>query len=293
MNARLRTSSPLFRCLLAGAALVALAACHRASEPAPAPDAGAATPPTTTGAPASAAAAASAGADATADPANPRPGGDVWVWSPRLRARIGETLSVDYRLPVARRGGEATTPWIGLVPVTVTSSEEAANDAEDVGYEYLPKDADQGSVDLELSHLGTYRIRLLSGAGEKGVLLAETPPVTIEAWPPADAAASAPPRLEIVGAGEPATAAAGSHLTVRYAIPRYPKAWIGVVPASVTSTGEPANDDADVAYEWTHGTAGDADLDLAEVAPGSYVVRLFPCDLEGCDAVVTLPLTIR
>lgn len=197
--------------------------------------------------------------------------------------RPGEPIRVDYRLEQPA----AATTWVGLIPADVESTSEADNDAVDVTYEYVPEGSASGTLRLAgQAPTGRYRLRLFAGDDEGSPMLAETPVFEVRewSWPEGEG-----PRLTL-SADE---IAAGDDLEVSFELPEAlpEQAWLAVVPATVTSRDEPANDDADVAYEYVSGTSGQ--IRFADLPPGEYVLRLFPCDDEACSAIAEVgPLTV-
>jgi len=73
-----------------------------------------------------------------------------------LKVKAGSTITVNYELPESY----PQHAWIGLIPASEKSLGEEANDAVDVAYEYIPKGATLGSVDLVAEKPGQYVVRL-------------------------------------------------------------------------------------------------------------------------------------
>ncbi|HEX6202827.1 MAG TPA: hypothetical protein VF100_07485, partial [Thermoanaerobaculia bacterium] len=198
--------------------------------------------------------------------------------------RPGEPIAVTYRLEQPAAGN----PWVGLVPADVESTAEADNDAVDVTYESVPEGSASGTLRLAgQAPPGRYRLRLFAGDDEGSAMLAETPVFEVRewSWPEGEG-----PRLTL-SADE---IAADDELVVTFELPEAlpEQAWLAVVPATVTSREEPANDDADVGYEYVSGTSGE--IRFRDLPPGGYVVRLFPCDDEVCSAIAEVgPLTVE
>lgn len=198
--------------------------------------------------------------------------------------RPGESITVTYRLD--QPAGQGT--WVGVIPAEVESTAEADNDAADVTYEYVPEGSASGTLRIAgQAPPGRYRLRLFAGDDAGSAMLAETAVFEVRAWswPEGQGPTLTPSAAEL---------ASGEELTVRFALPEAlpEQAWIAIVPATVISREEPANDSADVAYEYLSGTAGE--VRFADLPAGEYVVRLFPCDDAACAAIAEAgPLTVR
>lgn len=198
--------------------------------------------------------------------------------------RPGEPIAFSYRLDRPAAG----STWVGVIPAEVESSREADNDAADVTYEYVPEGSASGTLEIAgQAPPGRYRLRLFGGDDEDSPMLAESPIFEVRQWSWPE---GQEPTLTLSGD----EVARGEELVVRFelheALPD--QAWLAIVPATVTSRDEPANDDADVAYEYVSGTSGEHRF--ADLPAGEYVVRLFPCDEPACAAVAEAgPLTVR
>jgi hypothetical protein len=198
--------------------------------------------------------------------------------------RPGEPIAFTYRLEQPA----AASTWVGLIPAEVESTREADNDAADVTYEYVPQGSASGSLRLAgQAPPGRYRLRLFAGDDEDSPMLAETAVFDVRPWAWDEGEG---PTLTLSGDA----LARGEELVVRFELPEAlpERAWLGIVPASVTSREEPDNDSADVAYEYVSGTSGERRF--ADLPAGEYVVRLFPCDEAACAAIAEAgPLTVR
>lgn len=283
--------------------LLLCCACNKPQKPAPGASSGAnGTPPATqeqTGGVPAADQTAQQPAEATQDsaasqqpplatppePPNPRPSGSNWVWADHMNYRIGQTIKVEYTI---NKIGDPR-PWIGLIPATVTVADEAANDAADVAYQYVETPA--GTVEISAAEAGQFHIRLLSG-GDKGVVLYETPLVTIQQWPKGKWVAPDQPPIK------PYVTISGGELPEQIPIKKgypvvaywetaeaYPQgAWLGLIPTSCTSNLEGENDAVDVEYHYLDGeTKGQFTFMMS--TPGEYVFRIFPCDISGAEWV--------
>jgi len=222
------------------------------------------------------------------EPDNPRPTGSEWVWAPKLSYRIGETISVEFASGAGEQG------WIGLIPASVTAEDAAANDAEDVAYAYLPKDTNM--VSLIVPQEGSFVLRLISGSEAADKVLFTSPIIMASQWAKGDRTNKVAPYITLGEQTKPGKIElpTGAPLPVYWMLPEtYPStAWIGMIPANVTSQSEADNDAADVDYQYVKsGTQGYLTFFLQQ--PGDYVFRLFPSDVAGCEAVAeSEPFTV-
>lgn len=225
------------------------------------------------------------------DPPNPRPTGSNWLWAPKLRARVGQKLEVQYRMEQPNPG----KAWIGLIPVVVTEKDAASNDAADVAFSYTVN-APEAALNLDLPQAGRFVLRLFSSSDSDAALLGESPVITVEQWPRGDmkgrvppyATINQPPEVEHVEVYQ------GLPVPVYFEVPEgYPdKAWIGVVPVGVKSPQESDNDAADVQYWYLEGKTKDSFIWYAKDL-GTFVYRLFPSDVAECEWVAeSEPFTI-
>ncbi|HEX2251665.1 MAG TPA: hypothetical protein VHQ65_00185 [Thermoanaerobaculia bacterium] len=193
----------------------------------------------------------------------------------------GQAMVVRFRLEQPAPQGA----WLGLIPADVTATDEPSNDAADVTWTSLPEDTTQGTVELEAQRPGRYRVRLFSADDESGEMLSETPIFEVTPWARGDEARG--PRLVLRRDGEELTGAVPleAEYAVAFELPQElpESAWIGIVPVTVESMSEEANDAEDVDWAQVQGTSGQVKFIAAE--PGEYVARLFPCDSAHCEGV--------
>lgn len=224
--------------------------------------------------------AGTAAAAANAEAALPEAGG---LTLETEGSRPGEPIRVAYRLEQPAGG----STWVGLIPAEVEATDEAANDAADVTYEYVPDGSSSGTLTIAgQAPPGRYRLRLFAGDDAGSGMLSETPVFEVRPWRWPE------------GEGPTLTVAddaldAGEELVVAFELPEAlpEQAWLAVIPATVTSREEADNDAADVDYEYVRGTSGE--VRFADLPSGDYVVRLFPCDDAPCAAVAEAgPVTV-
>jgi hypothetical protein len=214
------------------------------------------------------------------EPANPRPDGENWVYTPQLRLRVGQTIPVEYRIENPRPG-EA---WIGLIPSAVESSEVSMNDAEVLARAYTVE-AHEAVLNIVAPQAGRFRLRLFSSGGAEGQMLAESGEIVVTQWPQGDLASLTPPYLTINPVGvDKVEVQLGFPVPVYFEVPDdYPdKAWIGAIPVTVKSRLSGENDPHDVQYWFLDGRTKDSFVWMPQ-QEGTFVYRLFPSDEYGCE----------
>jgi hypothetical protein len=215
------------------------------------------------------------------------PGGSIDP--PAGPVRVGTTLEVTFHLDDDRAPGA----WLGLIPAEHAPRDEPSNDAVDVAWVRLEPERSDAELALGAAPPGSYRLRIFSADDEAGTLLAESAPFEVVAWElltddtsvlTARLAVTVDGRELAAGSTLPSDAAFQVLYEVSQELPD--KAWLGLVPASVTALDEDANDAADVQFEYVDGTSGTVEMVAPEA--GDYVLRLFPCDEAVCSAIAQL-----
>jgi hypothetical protein len=231
--------------------------------------------------------------DSAPEPPNPRPTGTGWVFTPKLTHYVGENLVVEYSIDKPNPG----KAWVGLIPEDISAQDEPSNDAADVAYAYTV-DAQQATLNIEAPKTGKYRLRFFAGSDPDSRLVGESPLITVTQWPAGDRAKKLAPYVTINATGTPASGKIEVQETfpvvAYFEVPAgySDKAWLGVVPADVTSPLEAENDAVDVSYMYLNGRTKDS-FTWKPDKLGTFVFRLFPNSAVGTDYVAeSEPFTV-
>jgi hypothetical protein len=207
--------------------------------------------------------------------------------------RIGDpTLS--FEQPIFRRGEHVklhytwnpalgNNAWVGLFKNLDPLDGTENPDNYDIVYDFIQEETSGVWVFDAPEEIGWYRAAIISGVeNEWNPFCTVSMQVTLDGKRPLPIADKKNP--VVLGASK---LRVGDELTIAYAIDYGVRdsAWIGIMPASVTSLNEQDNDNADVDYR--HVQPGETWYWTLYVpdSPGMYVVRLFPASDSNAYAV--------
>ena len=206
--------------------------------------------------------------------------------------RIGEP-SLAFDKPVYKRGEkiklsftfDPTLPdgaWIGLFKNFAPLDGSDDPDRHDIKYDYIKKRTSGVWAFDAPNEPGYYVAAIISGAKNEWTPYCKVRmQVSLDGVRPLPVAHEEQPLA--LGA---AKVRAGDEITVAYAAPLgLENPWIGVMPATVTTTSTGENDRYDISYTWVKSGMTWYWTFHAPSSPGQYVVRLFPSSKRESNAI--------
>jgi hypothetical protein len=172
-----------------------------------------------------------------------------------------------------------------LIPEHVTETGAPGNDAQSAAYAYTQAQT-PGKLSLQLTQAGRFTLKLFSGPGAAGKLLAQSRVLTVEQQAPPALSGHKPPYVTINPAPGKLEVQEGFPVIAYYAVPPDcpGSAWLAVVPLETTSKLESDNLKASISYMYLDGKT-QGDFTWVASIPGTYVFRLFPSSDHACYAM--------
>jgi len=202
------------------------------------------------------------------------------LWLDKMTFAPGETIKVHFTAPASYE----KNAWIGIIPSSIPHGEEATNDQNDLGYQYLNKKTSGLFTFTAPTEPGNYDFRM-NDSDSNGKEVAAVSFSII-----ASAANEGVPKLWL----SKTTFKVGEKIIVNFTAPSSydQSAWIGIIPSDIPHGKESDNDAHDLTYQHlTKKTSGFFTF-TAPTEPGNYDFRMNDSDSDGTE-VASVSFTVK